>query len=175
MPISTDIQNKVLKIAANKSVNEQTKLAVRKQFYVLKQEEVDFDIKIAEFSTILDNLLNTADEVEMEQVLINLLNNAIFAAKKSEEKWVKVNAFQKDGFLHVQVTDSGPPISSEVIDKLFQPFFTTKPVGEGTGLGLSISKAIIDQHHGTLEFLPSSKHTCFEIRLREESQNSPPN
>ena len=64
MPISTEIQNKVLKIAASKSVNEQTKLAVRKQFYVLKNEEIDFDIKVAEFSAVLDKILDAVTEAE---------------------------------------------------------------------------------------------------------------
>jgi len=66
MPINKEVQEKVLKIAASKAVNETTKLAVRKQFYVLKNEEIDFDIKVAEFSAILDNVLVAVSEAELK-------------------------------------------------------------------------------------------------------------
>jgi two-component system sensor histidine kinase HupT/HoxJ len=65
----------------------------------------------------------------------------------------------------VLVRDSGNGIADEIQAKLFQPFFTTKDVGEGTGLGLSIVKGIIEEHGGSIEVVPTDPHTCFEIRL----------
>ena len=66
MPSNIEIQKKVLEITANESVNEQTKLAVRKQFYVLKNEEIDLEVKSLEFSDALDKVLST---IKIEEVL----------------------------------------------------------------------------------------------------------
>jgi PAS domain S-box-containing protein len=103
------------------------------------------------------------DESEIEQVLINLINNAIDAVKSSDDKWVQVNAFADGEKIILRVMDSGPTISPEIEKKLFEPFFTTKRVGEGTGLGLSISKGILDDHNATISLNRDFSTTCFEI------------
>lgn len=105
------------------------------------------------------------DGVEIEQVLVNLINNAIDAVKENEKKWIKVIAFDEANEVVVQVMDSGLGISGEIEQKLFQPFFTTKAVGEGTGLGLSISKGILDMHKASLKLNHSFRNTCFEVRF----------
>ena len=105
------------------------------------------------------------DEVEMIQVLVNLINNAIDAIKTTDERWVKIVAFREELVVVLQVIDSGSGISREVEEKLFQPFFTTKPVGEGTGLGLSIAKGILDNHKAKFFLNRSFQTTCFEIRF----------
>jgi PAS domain S-box-containing protein len=109
----------------------------------------------------------SCDEVEMGQVFINLLNNGIDAAKDSQEKWVEVRLREEEADVVLQVIDSGPAIKPEVKVRLFQPFFTTKPIGEGTGLGLSIVKGILEGHRATIEFVESSPQTCFEIRIKK--------
>jgi signal transduction histidine kinase len=103
------------------------------------------------------------DEIEMEQVLVNLINNAIDAVKILSEKWVRLELKEIGGRVVLRIRDSGPRISHEIQQKLFQPFFTTKPVGEGTGLGLSIVKGILDEHQATIELVADDAHTCFEI------------
>lgn len=103
--------------------------------------------------------------IEVEQVLVNLINNGIDAASKMEEKWVKLDIFDESNDLVIQVTDSGTGIEKEVESKLFQPFFTTKSVGEGTGLGLSIVKGILDQHNAQILLRRDFKNTCFEVRF----------
>lgn len=105
------------------------------------------------------------DSVEIEQVLVNLINNGIDAVKVAKDSWVKIHAFSEDRQVVVQVIDSGLGISPEIEQKLFQPFFTTKAVGEGTGLGLSIAKGILDSHKATFELNQSFRNTCFEIRF----------
>lgn len=107
------------------------------------------------------------DPIEVEQVLINLLNNAIDAAKSSSGKWVRLRIWDApaEAAVYVSVTDSGPGLSPELEEKVFEPFFTTKPVGEGTGLGLSVSKGILDAHGATLKLDRSQTHTCFLIRF----------
>jgi two-component system, NtrC family, sensor kinase len=107
------------------------------------------------------------DGVEIEQVLVNLINNGIDAVKSSSERWIKINAFSEGTKAVLQVIDSGQGIPIEVENKLFQPFFTTKAVGEGTGLGLSIIKGILDSHKATVALNRSFKNTCFEVRFEK--------
>ena len=110
------------------------------------------------------------DEVEIEQVLINLIGNAIDAVKDLSEKWVKISAYENDSEIKIRVQDSGQGIPDDLKQKLFDPFYTSKPVGQGTGLGLSISKGIIENHNGTLELDETDPHTCFEIRFKKTVQ-----
>jgi signal transduction histidine kinase len=116
--------------------------------------------------TYFDGALHIdCDPVEIEQVFGNLISNAIDAVKTSDERWVKIYAQSDDTHVTVRCMDSGKGIPAEIAQKLFQPFFTTKPVGEGTGLGLSISKGILDHHQASLTLVQDSPHTCFEIRF----------
>lgn len=103
--------------------------------------------------------------VELEQVLVNLVNNGIDAVANLPEKWVRVEAIDRKEKVVIQVTDSGPGISEEVERKLFQPFFTTKNVGEGTGLGLSISKGILEANGATISLDKICANTRFIIEL----------
>lgn len=115
------------------------------------------------------------DEVEMEQIFVNMINNSVDAVKNLPEKWIRVSIFEERGAVVLQIRDSGSGVPESVQKKLFQPFFTTKPVGEGTGLGLSIVKGILDEHKATIELLSHERHTCFEIRfpiVAEEFKNA---
>ncbi len=122
-------------------------------------------------TSIPNNVKILCDEVEIGQVLINLINNAIDAVKDLDEKWVEISGFEKDGLFYLQVRDSGNGIPEKVAQNLFQPFYTTKPVGEGTGLGLSIIQGILADHGATIELLKTDPHTCFELHFI----NWPPN
>ena len=85
---------------------------------------------------------------KLNQVVLNLVNNAIDACPRGGE--VAVRTREDQGFVEITVSDSGEGISDENMSKIFDPFFTTKPVGKGTGLGLSISYRIIMEHRGTI-------------------------
>lgn len=124
-----------------------------------KKYETDIQLDISSQSMVL------CDEIEIEQVLVNLINNAIDAVKDQPEKWVKVSLHDFAEELVLQVEDSGLGISTEIEDKLFQPFFTTKPVGEGTGIGLSIVKGILDQHNASIGLNRNKANTCFEVHF----------
>jgi two-component system, NtrC family, sensor kinase len=89
-----------------------------------------------------------ADEVQMSQVLVNLITNAVHAMSKGGEVLVATRV--KGKFVSLIVSDTGNGMSAEVKERIFEPFFTTKPVGQGTGLGLSVVKGIIDSHHGRI-------------------------
>jgi nitrogen-specific signal transduction histidine kinase/CheY-like chemotaxis protein len=89
-----------------------------------------------------------ANSAAIEQVLTNLLSNALHAAGTGG--WIGVNSAVQGDRLAVVVEDDGPGIAPEVLPRLFEPFFTTKEPGKGTGLGLSVSLGIVEQHGGVL-------------------------
>jgi signal transduction histidine kinase len=85
---------------------------------------------------------------EMDQVFLNLLANAAQAIDGPGRITIATRA--EDGMAVVEITDTGPGIPADLVDRVFDPFFTTKPVGEGTGLGLSISYEIVKKHGGAI-------------------------
>ena len=87
---------------------------------------------------------------QMQQVIINLIQNAADATDHQLEPLLEVSARKENGDVVVLFHDNGPGIAAEALDKLFDPFYTTKPIGKGTGLGLSISYGIIERHGGKL-------------------------
>ena len=106
-----------------------------------------------------------ANEVQMSQVLINLLNNAFDAIEKEQKPWVKIFCYSNQSYLHLCVSDSGPGIDLKAKGKLFEPFFTTKEIGKGTGLGLSVSKGLMRQQGGDLFLDEGRRETCFVMKL----------
>ena len=93
---------------------------------------------------------------ELQQVVLNFLINAEQAvAGRPSPHRICVRTGQRDRYAWLEVEDSGPGVPPEHEAKLFQPFFTTKPVGEGTGLGLSVSYGIIQSHGGTIGYRPA--------------------
>jgi len=90
------------------------------------------------------------DHDEIKQVFINLMNNALHAMPRGGELRVRVDAGQ-DSDMGVEFTDTGHGIPGEHMGKIFEPFFSTKGIGDGTGLGLSISYRIIQNHDGRIE------------------------
>ena len=94
----------------------------------------------------------------MEECILNLINNAFYAVdekKKQEsegyEPTVSVSTKKINGKIEIKVRDNGNGIPQKVLDKIFQPFFTTKPTGQGTGLGLSLSYDIVKAHGGEMK------------------------
>lgn len=102
-------------------------------------------------------------EVQLGQVVLNLLSNSIYAVKDLPERWVMIDYGHLDGQVWLEVTDSGKGIPQEIVDKMMDPFFTTKEKDEGTGLGLSISSRIIEEHAGRLEYLADRPNTTFRL------------
>ena len=89
------------------------------------------------------------DKIQLQQVLVNLMRNAIEAMEASEHRELTI-ASNKDGDerVAISVVDTGPGIDPEIADRLFQPFITTKP--QGMGVGLSICRSIVEGHGGRL-------------------------
>jgi signal transduction histidine kinase len=108
------------------------------------------------------------NSIQISQVLLNLINNSIDAISNSVNPWIKIEVVNitTTNQIRFSVTDSGPGLTQEQIEKLMQPFFTTKGVGKGTGLGLSISKGLVDSHGGQLKYDFQSKNTRFYFDLK---------
>lgn len=111
------------------------------------------------------NLKILCRPTEISQVLLNLLNNAFDATNLREGAKVSINTRVIDGKVEITVEDNGHGIDPHIVDKIMQPFFSTKDIGKGTGLGLSISKGLIEGHKGTLAFIPGVGKTTFQITL----------
>ncbi|MWJ29462.1 GHKL domain-containing protein [Halomonas sp. ZH2S] len=92
----------------------------------------------------------TGDLIRLEQVLVNLISNALHAMKDTENPCLKLSASQTGNKVMIRVADNGPGIPETHLTHIFEPFFTTKTPGSGLGLGLSISSRIIDDLAGTL-------------------------
>jgi len=108
-----------------------------------------------------------ADPFQLQQVVLNLMGNAEQAlAEWLGPRRITLRTRYEGGHIVVSVSDTGPGVAEEERDRIFNPFFTTKPVGQGTGLGLSISDGIVRQHGGQIrvESTPGSGAT-FEIRI----------
>ncbi|RZS95667.1 histidine kinase/DNA gyrase B/HSP90-like ATPase [Cecembia calidifontis] len=114
---------------------------------------------------------------EISRVLLNLINNAFYAVTEKAKKDVKeyhplvtVSTRKKGKNIEIAVKDNGNGIPAHLKDKIFQPFFTTKPTGQGTGLGLSLSYDILKAHGGNITV--SSQEglgTVFTIELPQDS------
>lgn len=118
-----------------------------------------------EIRSEIPNIQVKCRAVEISQVLMNLFSNSYDAISELEEKWISIQVSEVADSIQIQFKDSGKGIPSAVVDKIFQPFYTTKDVGKGTGLGLSISAGIIKNHGGSLNYDKSSPNTCFMINL----------
>jgi signal transduction histidine kinase len=121
-----------------------------------------------------DNLKIHGSIVQLGQVLLNILNNAVDAIEELDEKWIEIKITSGDGFGRILISNSGPKIPEHIRKKMLEPFFTTKPVGKGTGLGLSISHGIVNQHNGKLYISETNPNTEFviEIPLSKISEKS---
>ena len=126
--------------------------------------KTDFDEKIGDINIIPQDI---------GRVILNLINNAFYAVdvKKRQnlngyEPAVLVTTRKNNGKVEIKVSDNGNGIPQKVLDKIFQPFFTTKPTGQGTGLGLSMSYDIVKAHGGEIKVeTKANEGTEFIIQL----------
>lgn len=102
---------------------------------------------------------------KIQQVILSLVSNAKDACKTTETPLVKISLEATDEKLIFAVSDNGVGIAKEIQDRIFNPFFTTKDLGEGTGIGLSLAHSIVQDHSGDLRFETSSKGTKFYCEL----------
>ncbi|RZF64659.1 sensor histidine kinase [Sphingomonas populi] len=108
-------------------------------------------------------LMVRAGRVRLEQVLVNLLTNALEAVRGQRDPWVTVTLSQHDDRIIINVRDSGSGIDPAIVDELFMPFATTK--AGGLGLGLHIARDIVIEFGGTLDHVAGDDHTLFRMTL----------
>ena len=136
------------------AINELCDEYLRLSYHGLRAKDKSFNATIkTDFEPSLQSI-NTISQ-DLGRVILNLLTNAFYAVNEKKqqnptgyEPTVLVTTKNLGGQLEIKVADNGNGIPKKVIDKIFQPFFTTKPTGQGTGLGLSMSYDIITQGHG---------------------------
>jgi two-component system sensor kinase FixL len=126
----------------------------------------DADIRVAIRLDAKHDLI-LADRVQIQQVLLNLIRNSVDAMIDSPERRLVISSEAVEGdMVQVNVADTGGGMSPEVMDKLFQPFVTTKP--QGMGVGLSICRTIVESHGGRIWPEPNTPHgTVFHFTLPE--------
>ena len=113
-----------------------------------------------------DALALPVDAQRLQEVLINLLLNAAQAMDGKGEVRISAQTDEIAGMAELRVSDTGKGIEAQYLGRVFDPFFSLKPVGEGTGLGLSIAFGIVGKHKGTLEVQSQpGQGACFTVRL----------
>jgi signal transduction histidine kinase len=127
---------------------------VRLAYHGLKAKDRSFN---ATTNTDFDNSIGKINIIPQDigRVVLNLINNAFYAVDEKKkrtgngyEPTVSVSTKKNNGRVEIKVSDNGNGIPQKVLDKIFQPFFTTKPTGQGTGLGLSLAYDIVTKGHG---------------------------
>lgn len=146
---------------------------LRLSYHGLRAKDKSFNAKMqTDFDTSIGKINIVSQDIG--RVLLNLFNNAFYAVMQKKnssglsnyEPTVSVTTKKINGKTEIYVKDNGTGIPQKVVDKIFQPFFTTKPTGQGTGLGLSLSYDIIKTHGGEIKVeTQEGKGTTFIIQL----------
>jgi signal transduction histidine kinase len=138
-------------------INALTDEYLRLAYHGLRAKDKTFS---ATTKTEFDNTIGkiNVNPQDIGRVILNLINNAFYAVSEKAkqnlngyEPTVTVSTLKNNGKIEIKVKDNGDGIPQKVLDKIFQPFFTTKPTGQGTGLGLSLSYDIVKAHGGELK------------------------
>lgn len=139
---------------------------LRLAYHGLRAKDKSFN---ANYQTSFEENLPKIDAIpqDLGRVFLNIINNAFYAVQGTEKPLVEIATKSQNGEVVVEIKDNGAGISEELKDKIFQPFFTTKPSGKGTGLGLSLSYEIINKGHGGQIEVESqeNKGSIFRIKL----------
>ena len=125
----------------------------------MRSEQVELRTQIDDEAEVL------GDAIRIEQVILNLLHNALDAMAESETRILLVRIAREGDSCLLSVEDSGGGIAEETLGRVFEPFFTTKPVGQGLGLGLAVSYGIVRDLGGTLEAHNGELGAVFTLRL----------
>ncbi|MBI5386202.1 MAG: response regulator [Verrucomicrobia bacterium] len=133
------------------NINQVVERVAELRKFDLRSANVEMEVRLSP-----DVPLTLADADQVQQVLVNLVNNALQAM--TPQAWpgrLRLSTERFNGLIRVAVEDSGPGVPKQLESKIFEPFFTTKEVGKGTGLGLSIAHSIMSEHNGRIYYQPS--------------------
>jgi signal transduction histidine kinase len=142
-----------------RDLRETVEGSLRLTNYMLRKGKVELDLQLPP-----DPVTLTFDSQQLQQVIINLVQNAVQAMPDGGRLGVHLK--RDDGVAVIEIKDTGSGIPPEHLARVFDPFFTTKPEGQGTGMGLSVSYGIISRHHGTIHVSSQpGEGALFTIRL----------
>ncbi|MDX1328168.1 MAG: HAMP domain-containing sensor histidine kinase [Arenibacter sp.] len=111
-----------------------------------------------------ESIFLRVDAIQLTQVVFNLMLNAIYFAP--QRSVIRLFITEKEDGVEMLIEDQGPGIAPSIREKVFEPFYSTKPTGEGSGLGLSVVHGIVKSHRGTIEYRPNiPKGTIFVIQF----------
>jgi C4-dicarboxylate-specific signal transduction histidine kinase len=134
----------------------------------LRHTDIEVVIAVEEPSPLVQ-----AQLVSLEQVLVNLLLNArdaLATRPPNHEKWIRLTATKDADTVRLEVADSGGGIAPEIIDRVFEPFVTTKPPGQGTGLGLSLSHGTMRSFGGSISVRNGPAGAVFTLVFQAASE-----
>jgi nitrogen fixation/metabolism regulation signal transduction histidine kinase len=126
-------------------------LLLFEQEFLLKNIEIDFNS--------INSYKINADKLQIEQVIINLISNCLYAFENIEKASITINISSDKKRTHLAISDNGIGISNEIKDNIFIPYFTTRK--DGSGIGLTLSKSIMEAHHGKIQFISKQGKTTF--------------
>ena len=153
-------------------LNELANDCLRLGYHGVKANEKNLLVKLeTDFDAELPKILVIPQDIG--RVILNLVTNALYAVNEKQRKLgpdfeaiISMKTGTHNAFAQIIVKDNGSGIPAKVIDKIFQPFFTTKPTGQGTGLGLSLSYEIVKAHGGEIILnSEEGKFTEFKVLL----------
>ncbi len=101
----------------------------------------------------------------MEQIVLNILHNAVDAIETQEHKAIKISTYVDGNYGVIEISDNGPGIPLEIQEKIFDPFFTTKEIGKGVGLGMSLVRTYMGECEGVLTFRSKPGETTFVLKF----------
>jgi PAS domain S-box-containing protein len=151
------------------NLNDLVQSAVALRSYEFSVANIELNVKYAhDLPAVMVN------REEIQQVLLNLLLNAEHAMKANQESGrLSVRTTAGETGVSVEVHDNGPGVPPAVAGRIFEPFFSTKEVGQGTGLGLSIALGIVEAHGGTLTLAETVEGACFRLTLPSAEVKQP--
>lgn len=153
-------------------INALVKESANLAYHGMRAQSPDFEFVLNEdFAPDLPPVLTS--EQDLGRVFLNILNNGLYAIKQKKEQRgdsyaaeIRITTRLDGDAVEIRLRDNGTGIPAELREKIFQPFFTTKPSGQGTGLGLSISYEVVKQHEGTFRVeSEAGEFTEFIVRL----------
>ncbi len=137
---------------------------IKEAILIIKETFKSNDIKI--IFNIKNSIIINGHKNELLQVILNILNNAkdALVLNKTNDKKIFID-IKKEKFVKIIICDNGGGIKKDIIDRIFDPYFTTKHSSQGTGIGLYMSKKIIEQNGGSINVYNNCDGACFEIKL----------
>lgn len=138
---------------------------IEEAIFIIKETLKSHNIKI-NFNNKHSIILNSHSN-EILQVMLNIINNAkdVLISKEQKVKKIDIKISKTSKWVQVTVCDNGGGIKEDIIDKIFDPYFTTKHSKQGTGIGLYMSKKIIEENGGAINVINTKEGACFIIKL----------